>query len=79
MRAGEMCRAGCINVPVDIKTTVPQLPRKPDEIYTIHLQLKRRLSDKNAFERSIVRPKKIYDAANFLVQTPVYKKTCDFV
>lgn len=65
---------GCINVPVDINNTVSQLPRKLDDTYTIHLQLKRRLSDKNAFEKSVVRPKKIYDAAKFLVQTPVYQK-----
>ena len=65
---------GCINVPVDINNTVSVLPRKLNDNYTIHLQLKRRLSDKKAFDTSIVRPKKIFDAAKYLVQTPVYKK-----
>jgi hypothetical protein len=67
-------KGGCVNVPVDMNNTVSELPRNVSDSMCIHVQLKRRLTDKHSYLKSNVCPKKIFEAAKFLVKTPVYAK-----
>ena len=46
----------CVLVPADLKKIQTILPRSCDEEYFISLALKRRLSDKSAFNKQQIRP-----------------------
>ena len=56
-----------VNVAADITTTVSMLPRLPDETGTIKVNLKRRLQYKSSALSLNVRPHKVVQAANWLV------------
>jgi len=58
-----------VNVPSDVNSTVHSLPRPIDESQTIPIKLKRRLSYKHHYQFQNVRPKKVLDAAKYLVGT----------
>ena len=55
------------NVPADITNTVSMLPRLPDETGTIKVNLKRKLQYRSSALSLNVRPHKVVQAANWLV------------
>lgn len=63
----------CVNVPIDVDTSVSILPRTVDKIQTIHLQLMRRMTDKSPYASEIIRPYKVFEAAQFWINQPLYK------
>ena len=69
-RGGQLSIHGnIVNVPSDVNSTVHCLPRPINESQTIPIKLKRRLSYKHHYQFQNVRPKKVLDAAKYLVQT----------
>ena len=58
-----------VNVPSDVNSTVHCLPRLLSESHTIPIKLKRRLSYKHHYQFQNVRPKRVLDAAGYLVDT----------
>ena len=56
-----------VNVPADITNSISMLPRLPDETGTIKVNLKRRLQYKSSALSLNVRPHKVVEAANWLV------------
>ena len=68
-----------VNVAADITTTVSMLPRLPDETGTIKVNLKRRLQYKSSALSLNVRPHKVVQAANWLVNNSnLYKEGISF-
>ena len=69
-RGGQLSIHGnIVNVPSDVNSTVHCLPRPINESQTIPIKLKRRLSYKHHYQFQNVRPKKVLDAAQYLVNT----------
>jgi len=69
-RGGQLSIHGnIVNVPSDVNSTVHYLPRPPSESQTIPIKLKRRLSYKHHYQFQNVRPKRVLDAAKYLVDT----------
>lgn len=66
-------KGGVVNVPVDVDTNVSILPRTNDNLYTVSVQLMKRMRDKNPYAFETVRPYKIFEAAKYLVEQPLYK------
>ena len=58
-----------VNVPSDVNSTVHCLPRPLSESQTIPFKLKRPLSYKHHYQFQNVRPKRVLDAAKYLVET----------
>ena len=58
-----------VNVPSDINSTIQCLSRPINESQTIPIKLKRHLSYKHHHQFQNVRPKKVLDAAKYLVDT----------
>ena len=58
-----------VNVTVDVNSTVSTLPRSSDESQTIPIKLKQRLSYKHHYQFQNVRPRKVLEAAKYLVLT----------
>ena len=58
-----------VNVPSDVISTVHCLPRPLSESQTIPIKLKRRLSYKHHYHFQNIRPKRVLDAAKYLVDT----------
>ncbi len=56
-----------VNVPADITSTISMLPRLPNEAGTIKVNLKRKLQYKSSALSLNVRPHKVVEAANWLV------------
>ena len=59
-----------VNVPSDVNSTVYFLPRPISDSQTIPIKLKRHFSYKHHYQFQNVRPKKVLDAAKYLVDTP---------
>ena len=69
-RGGQLSIHGnIVNVPSDVNSTVHCLPRLLSESHTIPIKLKRRLSYKHHYQFQNVRPKRVLDAARYLVDT----------
>ena len=69
-RGGQLSIHGnIVNVPNDVNSTVNCLPRPVNESQTISKKLKRHLSYKHHYQFQSVRPKKVLDAAKYLVDT----------
>ena len=69
-RGGQLSIHGnVVNVPADVNSTVSTLPRSIDESQTIPIKLKRRLSYKHHYQSQNVRPRKVLEAAKYLVKT----------
>jgi len=58
-----------VSVPSDVNSTVCCLPRPRRKSQTIPIKLKRRLGYKHHHQFQNVRPKKVLDAAKYLVDT----------
>jgi hypothetical protein len=57
-----------VNVPVNVNNTLTHLPRRGDEMETIKVQLKRRLSHRNIVLSKVIRPRKVREAAKWLIK-----------
>ena len=69
-RGGQLSIHGnVVNVPADVNSTVNSLPRPLNESHTVPIKLKRRLSYKHHYQHENVRPKKVLEAAKYIVQT----------
>ena len=69
-RGGQLCIPGnVVNVPADVNSTVSTLPRSIDESQTIPMKLKGRLSCKHHYQFQNARPRKVLEAAKYLVKT----------
>ncbi|XP_078343176.1 uncharacterized protein LOC144628926 [Oculina patagonica] len=69
-RGGQLSIHGnIVNVPSDVNSTIHSLPRPINESHTIPIKLKRRLSYKHHYQFQNIRPKKVLDAAKYLVGT----------
>ena len=69
-RGGQLSIHGnVVNVPADVNSTVSTLPRSINESQTIPIKLKRRLSYKHYYQFQNVRPRKVLEAAKYLVNT----------
>jgi len=69
-RGGQLSIQGnIVNVPSDVNSTVHCLPRPRSKSHTIPIKLKSRLGYKHHYQFQIVRPKKVLDAAKYLVDT----------
>ena len=58
-----------VNIPANVNSTVSSLPRASDDSYTVAVRLKRRLAYKHHYQFEVVRPKKVLDAARYLVSS----------
>lgn len=58
-----------VNVPANVNTTVNFLPRSLHKSQTIHIKLKRRLSFKHCYQFQNIRPTKVIEAAEYLINT----------
>ncbi|KAK3909606.1 ATP-dependent DNA helicase [Frankliniella fusca] len=67
-------KGSCVNVPTDLNSTVSILPRNLTESETILIKLQRRMEDKVPYSYDLIRPERVYKAAEFLVQSEIYKK-----
>jgi len=75
-RGGQLSIHGnTVNVPSDVNSTVHFLPRPRSKSQTIPIKLKRRLGYKHHHQFQNVRPKKVLDAAKYLVDTSELFKT----
>jgi len=75
-RGGQLSIHGnTVNVPNDVNSTVHCLPRPIGESQTTPIKLKRRLGYKHHYQFQNVRPKKVLDAAKYLVDTSELFKT----
>ena len=61
--------ANVVNVPADVNTTISVLPRCISDTEIIPLKLKRCTSNKHHYQFQTIRPKKVLDAENYLVET----------
>ena len=69
-RGGQLSIHGnVVNVPADVNSTVHLLPRLLSESQTIPVKLKRRLSYKHHCKFESVRPRKVLEGLQYLVQT----------
>jgi len=69
-RGGQLSIHGNIgNVPSDVNSTLHCLPRPLSKSQTIPVKLKRRLSYRHHYQFQNVRPKRVLDAAKYLVDT----------
>ena len=69
-RGGQLTiHGGVVNVPTNVNSTINALPRTLNESLTIPIKLKRRLSYKHYYLFQQIRPKKVLDAAKYLVET----------
>ena len=66
-------RGGIVNVPVDVHQMVSSIPVHPNQTGTIQLKLKRRIGYVQHYMYETVSSSAIYDAACYLVTTPLYK------
>ncbi|KAJ8017840.1 hypothetical protein HOLleu_44503 [Holothuria leucospilota] len=68
-------KGNVVNVPADVTNTVKMLPKRMDESHTIPVKFKRKLSYNHSVVSQNVRPKKVFDAANWLVtNSQLYKE-----
>ena len=69
-RGGQLSIHGnVVNVPADVNSVVNTLPRPINESHTIPIKLKRKLSYKHHYQFQSVRPRKVLEAAKYLVET----------
>lgn len=67
-------RGNVINVENNVNTCVDALPRVFDDAFVVHLKLMRRMHYTGHYIYDKVRPKKVYKALEYLINTPLYKK-----
>lgn len=65
-------KGNVVNVSNDFQISVDTLPRNLEDTDTIQVMLMRRMCYKVPYLHETIRPKKVYDAAKYLVTTPAY-------
>ncbi|KAK3926616.1 Serine/threonine-protein phosphatase 2B catalytic subunit beta isoform [Frankliniella fusca] len=65
-------RGSCVNVPVDINRGVSALPRRLAETQTVFVKLVRRMRDSHAYASDHVRLPVVFEAARYLINTPLF-------
>ena len=69
-RGGQLSIHGnVVNVPADVNSVVNTLPRPINESQTIPIKLERKLSYKHHYQFQNVRPRKVLEAAKYLIET----------
>jgi len=66
-------KGNVVHIPNDIETSVSCIPRTADEASVIPVVLVRQLDHQKPYLFQMVRPVKIYEAAKYLLTTPVYQ------
>lgn len=65
-------RGAVVNVENDLDICAEVLPRRFKDTSTVHVQLKRRMRYRRPYMYEIIRPAKVYEAAQYLVKTELY-------
>ena len=79
-RGGQLSIHGnVVNVPADVNSIVNTLPRPINESQIIPIKLKRKLSYKHHYLFQNVRPRKVLEAAKYLVETSEHDDWEEFV
>jgi len=68
-----MLRGNVVNVENDLDVCANVLPRTFDETSTVQVQLMRRMNYRVPYQYEIIRPKRVYDAAKYLMSSELYK------
>ncbi|GFQ76201.1 ATP-dependent DNA helicase [Trichonephila clavata] len=69
-----------VNVPITLNQTVSTLPKNINDTATIHVKLKRRLKFKSDYMYRVINPKRVFEAASFLMKTPcISHKMCPLI
>ena len=63
-----------VNIPIDINDMLKYLPRKFNNMSTIQMQLKRHIEHKTNYMYETIRPSKVIEALNHLIESPLYIK-----
>src|SRR5882757_9759357 len=73
-RAGKQfgLKGNVVNVPINVDKSIDVLPRTFDKSETIQILLKRMIKHKSSYLNEFVRPAVIFEAAKFLIQSPLY-------
>ncbi|XP_055685061.1 uncharacterized protein LOC129791128 [Lutzomyia longipalpis] len=66
-------KGSVVHIPVEINDMVKVLPRRFDNMGTVQIKLKRHEDYKNHYMFETVRIKKVLEAINYLINTPLYK------
>jgi len=66
-------KGNVVHIPNDVDTSVSCIPRTADEASVIPVILVRQLDHQKPYLFQMVRPVKIYEAAKYLLSTPVYQ------
>lgn len=66
-------RKNIINVENDLDVCASVLPRKFDDTSTVHVQLMRQMCNPKPYMYEVIRPKKVYEAAKYLMSCELYK------
>jgi len=67
-------KGNVVHIPNDLDTSVACIPRREDQASIIPVILVRRLDHEKPYLFQMVRPVKIYEAAKYLLTTPIYKE-----
>lgn len=67
-------KGSVVNVSNDLEQSVSTLPRNLEDSATIQVMLMRRMCYNVPYLHETIRPKKVYDAARYLVNTPAYRE-----
>jgi len=67
-------KGNVVHIPNDLDTSVACIPRTEDQASIIPVILVRRLDHEKPYLFQMVRPVKIYEAAKYLLTTPIYKE-----
>ncbi|GFQ75042.1 ATP-dependent DNA helicase [Trichonephila clavata] len=62
-----------VNVPITLNQTVSTLLKNINDTATIHVKLKRCLKFKSDYMYRVINPKRVFEAAYFLMKTPLYQ------
>jgi hypothetical protein len=65
-------KGAIVNVPVNIDTTVNNLPRLPSDTNVIHVKVSRKLEYSNHYLSGFIRTKKVFDAARKIISKPLF-------
>ena len=61
-------------VPADVATTVEALPRKPNDVDVVHVELKKHVDHKTVYAKENVRPAVVQRAWECLTKGDLYQK-----
>jgi len=65
-------KGNVVNIPIDVQKTIDVLPRAVTNSETIQLLLKRMRQHKSSYLNEYIRPTRVYEAVEYLVNQPLY-------